>query len=150
LAVDHGEKRLGLALSDETQTLAAPLTILQHIARIHDAARVAEIARERGAGLIIVGQSFDEEGRPNTAGRRAARFADSLRSQTAVPVILWDESLSTQDARAIRLEAGSPRRRRSGHLDDVAAAVLLQSYLDAHSHSDSPVEGGGDQEAGTG
>jgi putative pre-16S rRNA nuclease len=138
LAVDHGEKRIGLALSDETGTIAAPLGVLKHVSRVLDAARVGEAAREQGATQIVVGQSLDEDGNPNAAGRSAARFAEALRAQSGLPVILWDESLTTQDARAARLVMGVSRRKRSGHLDDVAAAVLLQSYLDAHQQTSAP------------
>jgi putative Holliday junction resolvase len=132
LAVDHGEKHVGLALSDESGTIANPLVTLPHLSRVVDAAQVAERAAAHGAVLIVVGQSFDEEGRPNPAGRRAARFAEALRDQTDLPVELWDESLTTQDARAARIAMGVPRRKRAGHLDNLAATVLLQSYLDAH------------------
>ena len=69
------------------------------------------------------------------AGRSAARFAEALRLQTALPVLLWDESLTTQDARAARLTMGVSRKKRSGHLDDVAAAVLLQNYLDSKNNA---------------
>jgi putative Holliday junction resolvase len=131
LGIDHGEKRIGLAISDETGTLARPLAVIQHVSRVVDAAQVAERAAAEGAGLIVVGQSFDEDGNPNAAGRSAARFAEALRQQTQIPVVMWDESLTTQDARAIRLGTGRSRKKRSGHLDDVAAAVLLQDYLDS-------------------
>jgi putative Holliday junction resolvase len=87
------------------------------------------------AGKIIIGQSFDLEGKPNVAGRRAARFADALRDQSSLPVELWDESNSTQIARSARIRMGVSRRERAGHLDELAAAVILQSYLDAHSAS---------------
>lgn len=130
LAVDHGEKRIGLALSDPTATIANPLTVIQHVSRAIDAAQVAALAAEHGAGLIVVGQSFDEDGRPNQAGRRAARFAEALRQQTGLPVELWDESFSTQTARAARLQMGVSRKKRAGHLDELAAAVILQSYLE--------------------
>ncbi len=133
LAVDHGEKRIGLALSDPTATIANPLTVIRHVSRAIDAGQVAALAAEHEAGLIVVGQSFDEDGRPNLAGRRAARFAEALRQQTSLPVELWDESFSTQQARAARLQMGVSRKRRAGHLDEMAAAVILQSYLDAHS-----------------
>lgn len=133
LAVDPGSKRIGLAVSDPSGTIANPLTVLTHVARAVDAAAVAAIAAEQGAGLIVVGQSLDEDGRPNFEGRRAARFAEALRTQTSLPVVLWDEAFSTQDARAARLAMGMPRSRRAGHLDDLAATILLQSYLDAHS-----------------
>ncbi|MCX6065322.1 MAG: Holliday junction resolvase RuvX [Chloroflexi bacterium] len=133
LAVDHGQKKIGLALSDETGMLARPLGIIPHISKILDAAQVAERAAAHDAGRIIVGVSYDEAGDPNDAGRRAMNFAEILRQQTDLPVELWDESLTTQDARAARIAAGAPRKKRAGHLDDVAAAVLLQNYLDTHT-----------------
>jgi putative holliday junction resolvase len=134
LAVDHGEKRIGLALSDETARLARPLTVLQHISRSLNAARVAEIAAEQEAGLILVGQSFALDGSPNPAGRSAARFAEALGLQTDIPIKLWDESLTTRDAQSAARAMGLGRKKRAGHLDDHAAAVLLQSYLDTLEH----------------
>lgn len=131
LAVDHGEKRIGLALSDPAAILASPLKVLEHVSRLLDAAQVAELAAQHGAGLIVVGQSFDEEGRPNLAGRRAARFAEALQTQTDIPVTLWDESFSTQDARATRIEMGVSRKKRGGHLDELAAVLILRSYLES-------------------
>lgn len=133
LAVDHGEKRIGLALSDPSGTLAGPLKVIQHISRLADAALVAALAAEQDAGLIVVGQSFDEEGHPNAAGRSAARFAEVLKTQADIPVVLWDESFSTQDARRARIASGAPRKKRSGHLDELAAVIILQSYLDTQS-----------------
>jgi putative Holliday junction resolvase len=132
LAVDHGEKRIGLALSDPSAAIASPLKVIGHVSRRVDAAQVAELARANEAGLIVLGQSFDEEGRPNPAGRRAARFADALKEQADIPVILWDESFSTQEARAARIEMGAPRGKRGGHLDELAAVMILRSYLESN------------------
>jgi putative Holliday junction resolvase len=132
LAVDHGEKHIGLAISDPTATIASPLKVIQHTSRLLDAAQVANLAAENDAALIIIGQSFDEEGKPNLAGRRAAKFAGALKEQTQIPVILWDESLSTQDARAVRIELGVSRKKRLGHMDELAAVMILRSYLDAN------------------
>ncbi len=98
-----------------------------------DAAQVAALAVEHQAGLILVGQSFDEDGNPNAAGRSAARFAEALRAQTDIPVQMWDESLSTHDARASRLALGVSRKKRAGHHDAIAATVILQSYLEEAS-----------------
>jgi putative Holliday junction resolvase len=131
LAVDHGEKRIGLALSDSTATIANPLKVIEHISRAIDAAQVADLAVQNEVSLIVVGQSFDEEGNPNLAGRRAARFADELKNQSNVPIELWDESFSTQDARSARIELGVSRKKRGGHQDAFAAVVILQSYLEA-------------------
>lgn len=131
LGVDHGEKRIGLAISDPSGTIAGPLSVIQHVSRAVDAAQVAALAAEHQAELIVIGQSFDEEGRANQAGRRAERFAEALKGQTALPIVLWDESMSTSDAREFRLAMGVSRKKRAGHFDDAAAAVILQSYLDA-------------------
>ena len=132
LAVDHGEKRIGLALSDPTGTIASPLTVIKHVSRLMDAAQVANIASENEVGLIVIGQSFDEEGEPNLAGRRAAKFADALKEQTQILVELFDESFSTQDARATVIEMGFSRKKRAGHHDSLAAVMILRSYIEAH------------------
>ncbi len=131
LAVDHGEKRIGLAVSDPTATIASPLTVIKHVSRTMDAAQVANLAEEIDVSLIVIGQSFDEEGLPNLAGRRAAKFAEALREQTQIPIVLWDESFSTQDAQATRIELGVSRKKRAGHQDSLAAVVILQSYLES-------------------
>jgi putative holliday junction resolvase len=133
LAVDHGEKRIGLAISDESGTIANPLYVIPHTSRIVDAAQVAERASAHDAQAIIIGLSLDDDGKPNKAGKRAAKFAEALRQQTSLPVELWDEALTTQDARSARLAMGVSRKKRSGHLDEMAATVLLQSYLDSLS-----------------
>ena len=131
MAVDHGEKRIGLALSDPNAILASPLKVIEHVSRLVDAAQVADLAAQNEVGLIVIGQSFDEEGRPNLAGRRAARFAEALQTQTQIPIRLWDESFSTQDARATRFAMGVGRKQRGGHLDELAAVMILRSYLEA-------------------
>jgi len=133
LAIDTGEKRIGLAISDPTGTIATPLMVLNHVARKADAAAIVRTALENEAGMIVIGQSVDDEGQLTPAGRRAVRMAEALQELTDLPVAFWDEGFSTQDARDIRLQMGGSRKKRSGHLDDVAAAVILQSYLDAHS-----------------
>jgi len=135
LAVDPGEKRLGLAISDPTQTIANPLEVLSHVSRQIDAATIAKLAEEYGAEKIIVGQALDEDGQPSPQGRRAARLAAALRTQTTMPVILWDESGSTQEARAARLALSASKKKRQraikNHLDELAATFILQTYLDA-------------------
>jgi putative Holliday junction resolvase len=132
LAVDHGSLRIGLAISDETGTIANPLQVIKHTSRLMDAAQVAEVARSKGAGLIVVGQSMDDNGNPTFEGRRAGRFADSIRTQVDIPVVMWDEAFTTQEARSARISMGVPRSKRSGHLDELAATVLLQSYLEGN------------------
>lgn len=130
LAVDPGAKRIGIAISDPSGTIANPLTVLKHVSRPVDAAAIAQLAAEMQVGMIVVGQAINEEGMPTVQGRSAARLAAAIRQQTDIPVVLWDESDSTIAARQARLALNVPRRKRSGHLDDLAAAYILQTYLD--------------------
>ena len=132
LGVDPGDKRIGLAVSDLTGTIARGLTVVNYVARAVDAATIAQIAAEQGAVKIVVGQALDDEGQVGPAARKAVRLAEAIRLQTDLPVEMWDESGSTQAAQQTRIAMGVSRKKRSGHLDDLAAAVTLQSYLEAH------------------
>jgi putative Holliday junction resolvase len=134
LAVDPGEKRIGLAISDPTGTIANPLSVIKHISRALDAAVIAGIANENAVDLIIVGQALDENGEVGFRARQAQRIAEAIREQTTRPVKLWDESSSTQAARQARFDMGVRRRKRVGHMDDLAAVVILQDYLDAYEN----------------
>ena len=132
LAVDPGEKHLGIALSDPTGTVAAPLIILQHISRKLDAAAIIDLAHQHQAEMIVIGYSLDENGLSTPQSRRANRLADVIRQQSNLPVLMWDESFSTLEARQAYIMIGTTRRKRRGHLDDHAAMVILQSYLDSN------------------
>jgi len=132
LCVDPGEKRIGLAVSDLSGTIANPLKVLEHISRTIDAARIADLASECEAGLIVVGQPLDEDGQIGPQARKSQRLGEAIGLQTSTPVAYWDESGSTQTARKARIEMGVSRDHRKGHMDDIAATVILQTYLDAH------------------
>lgn len=133
LAIDPGEKNIGVAISDPTGTIANPLNIIKHVSRQSDASSIVQIASQYDVGLIIVGQALDTEGHPTAQSRRAARLAREIMSLTPIPTILWDESGSTQAAKAARHAMGATRRKRGGHLDDIAATYILQDYLDHHA-----------------
>lgn len=135
LAVDPGDRRLGMALSDPTGTIASPLTVLEHTSRQSNAAAIVSLAEQHGAERIVVGQSLDVDGKPTFEGRKAARLAGAIQKLCDLPVELWDEGFSTARAQTARRAMGVPRSKRSGHMDDLAAAVILQSYLDAHDNS---------------
>lgn len=132
IAIDPGKKNIGVAISDPTGTIANPLTIIKHISRPIDAATIAQIASENDARLIIVGQALGMEGEPTPQSRRSARLAVAIKDQTDLPVKLWDESGSTQAARQASIAMGVSRNKRRGHLDDLAATYILQTYLDVH------------------
>lgn len=129
LAVDPGEKRIGLAISDPTGTIANPLTVLAQVSYDENANQIVEIASTREVEKIIVGQALGLEGESTPSSRRARRLAGAIRSRTALPVEFWDETGSTQTARTARIEMGVSRKKRSGHLDEIAATVILQHYL---------------------
>lgn len=130
LAVDPGEKRIGLAISDPTATIASPLRVIKHESAVIDCAQIAQIAAEEGVVQIIIGQALGADGEMTPAARHSARIAELIQSQTSIEVILWDESGSTQTARQTRVIMGVNRKQRSGHLDDLAAVIILQSYLE--------------------
>jgi putative Holliday junction resolvase len=133
LGVDPGEKYLGLAISDETGLIARPLATLRHISRAEDAARIVAAAQAQSAGLIAVGYALDGDGQPGPQARHAEKLAEALRALTQLPVVLTDESYSSQEAAEALRAAGKTRRARREQIHAAAAASLLQSYLDGHS-----------------
>lgn len=135
LCVDPGEKNIGVAISDPTGTIAGPFGVIQHVSRLLDAGAIAEIARENGVEKIVIGQALDWDGKEGPQARKANRLAEVVKLQAAVPVVLWDESNSTKIARSARIQMGTRRKDRKGHLDQMAAVVILQSYLDANSEN---------------
>jgi putative Holliday junction resolvase len=133
LAVDPGEKNIGLAISDPNALFARPLMVLSHVSRAQDAVEIGRLAVEHDVAEIIVGQALDLDGQPTFEGRRSARLAAAIRQVVSVPVRLWDESGSTRIARRVQIQRGVSQSQRRGHLDEIAAAVILQDYLDAQS-----------------
>ncbi|MBV9357295.1 MAG: Holliday junction resolvase RuvX [Chloroflexi bacterium] len=133
LGIDAGERRVGLALSDELRLLARPLRVLR---RDHGLAPVLDeiqaIATAERVAQVVVGWPINADGSIGRQARRAAEFARTAQRVLGLPVQLWDERFSTQEARALLRAQGDRGRVRSrGEVDAVAAAVMLQDYLDA-------------------
>lgn len=131
LALDVGERRIGVAYSDPTGTLATPWTTIRRASRREDFATVARLAGERGAAAVIVGHPLNMDGSAGPQARRVARYAQALTEYLSIPVILWDERLSTDIALERRQNRG--RSRAPVSVDAEAAAVILQDYLDART-----------------
>ncbi len=136
LGIDVGTRRIGLALSDPSGTLATPLRTLQAPGRL--AARVAQVGGEidrlaaeaPGLAEIVVGLPLDLEGRPGRETARVTAFVAALRRRTPLPIVLQDERLTSREAER-RLALREPDwRRRKRRLDAAAAALILQDYLD--------------------
>jgi len=132
LAIDPGEKQIGLAISDPTGTIANPLMIFKHQSNEKNLEVILGQIRSLQVVIVVIGQSLDDDGNPNFAGRRSQKLAESLRKKTSISVVLWDESFSTEDARNARIGMNVSHKKRQGHLDDLAATIILQSYLDNH------------------
>jgi putative Holliday junction resolvase len=133
LAVDPGTVRVGLALSDESATLATPLRTLDASPRLADA--IAEVARAEGAGRIVVGLPRRLDGGEGEEAAAARRLAGELTRTSGLPVELWDERFTSLMAERALVESRPRRGRRAGAqrreaTDRVAASILLQSYLD--------------------
>ena len=131
LAVDPGEKNIGIAISDPSATLARPLSVICHVSMIIDSAQIARLAEENQAVLIIVGLPTGPEGEEIPQTRHAKKMIDSIKTQTEIPVIPWDEWGSTKNAKALLINAGVSRSKRGGHQDALAASIILRSFLES-------------------
>ena len=131
LAVDLGTRRLGLALSDPSGTLAAPLLTIAHRDRQSDLSQIVRVADAHQVERIVVGCPRNMDGTSGSAALRAEAFASALRRMVRTPVEMWDERLTTVSAERMLVASNVPRSRRRGMRDQVAAAFILQAYLDA-------------------
>jgi len=134
LGLDVGERRIGIAVSQGR--LAVPLAIVEHESRAADLERIAAIAREQEAQAVIVGLPITMSGEEGEQARRTRRFGDALARRVGVPIIYHDERMSTLQvvgaagARVTGAGGRPGKRGRKARIDDLAAAVILQSYLD--------------------
>lgn len=137
LAVDPGEKHIGIAISDKTGTLARPLMLIDHNSMMLDAAQIAQAAEKNGVTRIIVGLPTGDMGKEIPQTRHAKKLIEAIQNQTDIEVEGWDEWGTTQTARNILVEVGVQRSKRGGHQDALAAAAILRSYLETMN----PMEG---------
>jgi putative holliday junction resolvase len=128
LAVDHGERRIGLAISDETATVALPVGYVTG-----GPVEVLRVATEREAGRIVVGLPRRLDGSHSAQTESALRFIAALQQATTLPVVKWDERLTTAQAERVLIEGDVRRSQRREKRDQMAATILLQSYLDAQA-----------------
>ncbi len=131
LAVDPGEKRLGIAISDPYGILATPLTVIRHESMTVDCLKIIELCAQNDVSLIVIGQALSASGEESPQVRHTRKLAQTIRSLSSIPVLFWDESESTNLAKKAAIEMGVKKKKRAGHLDERAAAVILQSYLEA-------------------
>ena len=130
LALDVGDRRIGLAISDPTGMLASPLGVVER--GPSDVDDILRVALDNGVTEIVVGLPLTLAGESRAQAGKVRSFVQELRSKTDLPVTMVDERLSTVQAQRMLRESGSGRRGRDrGRLDSAAAAVILQAYLDS-------------------
>ena len=128
LGLDVGQKRIGVALAEDL--VAIPLTVIERTGEEDDLERVLALAEEHGVKRIVVGLPRSLDGSIGRQAERVLSFSSALSESTAVPVDTWDERLSTVSAERLLLGAGVKRDKRRARRDAMAAAIILQSYLD--------------------
>jgi putative Holliday junction resolvase len=128
LGLDFGRARIGVAISDELQMLAHPLETIP--ANEEPASRVAEIVREKQVDHVVAGIPRQMNGQIGTAATEVLEFVDKLRAILPCPVVTWDERLTTVAAHRALRDGGKKTRDTRGYVDQVAAQMILQTYLD--------------------
>jgi putative holliday junction resolvase len=131
LALDHGTKRIGIALSDELKMIAQPLeyVLTEPIADFF--VRLKEIIREKEVELILIGMPRNMDGSYGPAALKVQEFIAVLKDKVAIPIQTWDERLTSAQAQRFLIQGGVRRQERKEKVDKTAAAILLQSYLDS-------------------
>jgi len=131
LALDHGTKRIGVAISDELQMIAQPLEFIPAEPFADFLARLKQLLREKEVELVLVGLPRNMDGSYGPATLKVREFVAVLNETIAVPIKMWDERLTSAQANRFLLQANMRRDKRKEKVDKTAAAILLQSYLDS-------------------
>jgi putative Holliday junction resolvase len=139
LALDYGTKRIGVALSDELGWTAQPLETFERRTLDRDVAHIASLVQTHAVGEVVLGFPLQLDGREGPAVQAMRNFALHLEQGLKVPLVLWDERLTTKAAEDLLIAADVSRKKRKGAVDRVAAAILLQSYLASREQASSPV-----------
>ena len=130
LALDHGAKRVGVAVSDETKTIAQPLEYIPAEPFADFLARLKTLLLEKEIDFVLVGLPRNMDGSYGPAAQKVEAFVAVLRSAITIPIKMWDERLTSAQANRILIQANVRRGQRKEKVDKMAAAILLQSYLD--------------------
>ncbi|HTP77369.1 MAG TPA: Holliday junction resolvase RuvX [Rhizomicrobium sp.] len=130
LGLDLGEKTIGLALSDTRLTIATPMETLKRGKFAADAAKLGAIVAGQNVGGLVVGLPLNMDGSDGPSAQSARAFARNFAARSPLPILLWDERLSTAAVTRTLLEADASRRRRAQVVDKMAAGYILQGVLD--------------------
>ena len=141
LAVDYGEKWVGLAISDELQITASPLTTMLRSSDDEIIAQIIQLAQRYRVEKIVVGLPLRTDAKQGEMEQRVRNFAKKLQCRTQIPIVLFDERFTTRIAEQVLLEADLSRQKRKQVRDKLAAVILLQSYLESKTREcEAPAE----------
>lgn len=141
LGLDVGDVRIGVALSDESATIASGLPTVARVGPKKDLKAVAELVRAHGAGELVVGLPKRLDGTIGPQAEKVLGFMEGLKRHVSVPVVAWDERFTTALAQQALIEGDVSRRDRKDHVDKVAAILILQNYLDYRKVADAEGRG---------
>lgn len=130
LALDHGAKRIGVAISDELKTIAQPLEFIPAEPFAQFLTRVKQLVLQKEVELILIGMPRNMDGSYGPAALQVQEFVAVLKDAIAIPIKTWDERLTSAQANRFLISVGARRSKRRQKADQMAAAILLQSYLD--------------------
>ena len=131
LAIDHGSKRMGIAVSDELKMIAQPLEFIPAEPLAGFLTRLKELIRDQQVELILVGLPRNMDGSYGPAAQKVQDFVAALKGALTVPIKTWDERLTSAQANRLLIQGNVRREKRKEKVDKMAAAILLQSYLDS-------------------
>ncbi|HJR78140.1 MAG TPA: Holliday junction resolvase RuvX [Nitrospiraceae bacterium] len=146
LALDHGTKRIGVALSDELGWTAQPLETYERRTLEADLQHIDRLVREHDVAEVVIGLPLRLNGELGPAARSVQEFVERLAEILTVPVVTWDERMTTKAAEDLLIAADVSRKKRKGVVDRIAAAILLQSYLESRSKPAHPPDVSGEEQ----
>lgn len=133
MGLDVGDKTIGVAMSDELQTIATPLKIVHRTESIRkDIGEIRKLAEENGVDLIVVGLPLMMDGSIGIQAQKVLEFVEQLKRRTRAEIVTWDERLSTSEVERMLISSDQSRSKRKQVIDKLAAAVILQSYMERH------------------
>ena len=137
LAIDHGTKNIGLAFSDEMEILASPFEVWPNQGE-STLVKITRLAKEEGAQALLVGLPRHKDGNESATAPLARAFGESLRDMTGLPLLFWDEHLTSMEAERLLAERGVKPKDRKARLDAAAAAVMLMDLMETRSSRKIP------------
>ena len=133
MGLDVGDKTIGVAMSDELQTIATPVKIIHRTESIRkDIGEIRKLAEENGVNLIVVGLPLMMDGSIGIQAQKVLDFVQELKRRTRTEIVTWDERLSTSEVERMLISSDQSRSKRKQVIDKLAAAVILQSYMERH------------------